>query len=140
MKVDRQVIIDLLPVYFSGEASLPTRTLVEDYFREDPEFERIARNGNRSVEALKVAALAPDAEKEKQTLVRTRDHLRARNIWMGFAIAYCLLPFSFMVTDNRLTWMMLRDNPKGAIMFALFGIVCWAMFFIHNRRIRKTGI
>ena len=140
MEVNREIIIDLLPVYFSGEASASTRTLMEDYFRDDPEFERIARNANRSVDSLKIEAISPNAEKEKQSLMRTRDHLRARNIWMGFAIAYCLFPFSFAFTDNHLTWFMLRDSPRAAIMFATFGIVCWAMFFVHNRRIKKAGI
>jgi hypothetical protein len=36
MKVTREAITDLPPVYFSGEASADTRTLVEDYFRQDP--------------------------------------------------------------------------------------------------------
>ncbi len=140
MKIDRQVVIDLLPVYFSGEASAPTRTLVEDYFREDPEFERIARNANRSVESLKIGPSAADAEKEKEALMRTRNHLRARNIWRTFAIVNCLLPFSFAFENNQFKWIMFRDSPKGAALFALFGIACWVMFFVHDRRIRKTGI
>ncbi len=37
-------------------------------------------------------------------------------------------------------WIMFRDSPKGAALFALFGIACWVMFFVHDRRIRKTGI
>jgi hypothetical protein len=140
MNVDRQVIIDLLPVYFSGEASIPTRTLVEDYFREDPELERIARSANRSVEGLKVQGLVPDAEREKAALTRTRSLVQARNIWMGFAVAYSLLPFAFIFSGNRITWVMLRDNPKGAIMFAAFGIICWIIFFVHGHWIKKTGI
>ena len=36
MKLEREVIIDLLPAYFSGEASAATRTLVEDYFPREP--------------------------------------------------------------------------------------------------------
>ena len=44
MKLEREVIIDLLPAYFSGEASAATRTLVEDFFRENPDFEKSARS------------------------------------------------------------------------------------------------
>ena len=33
MKLEREVIIDLLPAYFSGEASAATRALVEDFSR-----------------------------------------------------------------------------------------------------------
>jgi hypothetical protein len=39
MKLEREVIVDLLPAYFSGEASAATRALVEEYFREHPDFE-----------------------------------------------------------------------------------------------------
>ena len=42
MNLEREVIVDLLPAYFSGEASAATRALVEDYFRQHPEFEKPA--------------------------------------------------------------------------------------------------
>jgi cation transport ATPase len=72
MKVDREVIIDLLPVYFSGEASAATQALVEGCFREDPELERIARSANRSVELLKVAPGSAHDWEEKLALERAR--------------------------------------------------------------------
>jgi hypothetical protein len=39
-------MIDLLPAYFSGEASEQTRQLVEGYFERDPEFAQMARRMN----------------------------------------------------------------------------------------------
>jgi len=42
MKVTRDVIYDLLPAYFAGDASEDTRALVEAYFETDPEFGRMA--------------------------------------------------------------------------------------------------
>jgi hypothetical protein len=39
MNITREVVTDLLPVYFSGEASGDTKVLVEDYFRQDPDFD-----------------------------------------------------------------------------------------------------
>ena len=47
---------DLLPIYFSDEASADTKVLVEDYFRQDPDFERIARSASKPLEALRAAA------------------------------------------------------------------------------------
>ena len=43
MNITREVVTDLLPIYFAGEASGDTKVLVEDYFRQDPDFERIGR-------------------------------------------------------------------------------------------------
>ena len=36
MNVTREVVTDLLPIYFSGEASGDTKVLVEDYFVRIP--------------------------------------------------------------------------------------------------------
>jgi len=38
MNVTREIILDLLPVYLSGEASPATRSLVEEYMKRDPEL------------------------------------------------------------------------------------------------------
>lgn len=38
MNVTREVILDLLPVYLAGEASPATRTLVEEYLKQDAEL------------------------------------------------------------------------------------------------------
>jgi hypothetical protein len=74
MNVTRNVITDLLPVYFSGEASDDTKLLVEDYFREDPDFERIARRAATQLETLRTTATVPlGAEKEKRDLQLARD-------------------------------------------------------------------
>ncbi len=66
MNVTRNVVTDLLPVYFSGEASDDTKLLVEDYFREDPDFERIARRAATPLATLHAVAPLPlDAERER---------------------------------------------------------------------------
>ena len=66
MNVTREVVTDLLPIYFSGEASGDTKVLVEDYFRQDPDFERIARSAAAPLETLRAAApIAAGPEKEK---------------------------------------------------------------------------
>ena len=43
MNVTREVIVDLLPVYLSGEASPATRTLVEEYMKQDAELAQRVR-------------------------------------------------------------------------------------------------
>ena len=41
MNVAREVIVDLLPVYLSGEASPATRSLVEEYMKQDAELAQL---------------------------------------------------------------------------------------------------
>ena len=43
MKITRNVIQDLLPLYVSGEASPDTVALVEEYLEKDPELEKMAK-------------------------------------------------------------------------------------------------
>jgi hypothetical protein len=43
MKITRNVILDLLPMYAANEASADTTALVEDYLKTDPELAEIAK-------------------------------------------------------------------------------------------------
>jgi anti-sigma factor RsiW len=43
MKLDPEVIQDLLPLYLAGEASPATRRLVDEHLAADPELARLAR-------------------------------------------------------------------------------------------------
>jgi hypothetical protein len=43
MKISRNVILDLLPLYLANEVSADTRALVENYLETDPELANIAK-------------------------------------------------------------------------------------------------
>jgi hypothetical protein len=78
MNVTRDVMTDLLPVYFSGEASEDTKRLMEEYFRANPDFERIARRAVAPLEQLrKTAPVPPEAEREKHDLQRAREEVQS---------------------------------------------------------------
>lgn len=96
MNVTREVITDLLPAYFSGEASEDTKILVEDYFRHDPDFERVARSAAKPLETLRAAApIAADAEKEKHDLQSVLWGLRRRQWLFGLSLFLTLVPLSY---------------------------------------------
>ncbi len=42
MEVTRDMVIDLMPLYQSGEASPDTRAAIEDFLRRDPSLAKIA--------------------------------------------------------------------------------------------------
>lgn len=140
MEATRDVVIDLLPVYFSGEASADTQRLVEAHFAQDAEFGRTVRAiaGRVGSTAAKPGSL--DALKEKTALTRTRAMLRRRNQLLGFAIASTLMPVSFMFDNGQVRWFMLRDNPTMAMMFLVAGLGCWLAYAILGRRVRQTGL
>jgi hypothetical protein len=66
----REVVTDLLPIYFSGEASGDTKVLIEDYFRQDPDFERIARNAATPLETLRAPRPSQPAQKRRNATWR----------------------------------------------------------------------
>src|SRR6476620_2964116 len=99
MKLEREVIVDLLPAYFSGEASAATRALVEEYFREDPEFEKSARAATGSLDSLKGPAPGLDPEKEKRALERARLVVETRSSFFWLAVFFTLMLGLFRVHD-----------------------------------------
>lgn len=101
MNVTREVVTDLLPVYFSGEASADTRVLVEDYFRRDPDFERVARSAAQPLETLRAAApLAAGAEKEKRDLESVLWGLRRRKWMFAVSLFLTLVPLWNIATGG----------------------------------------
>lgn len=135
MNVTREVITDLLPVYFSGEASEDTKRLMEDYFRADPDFERIARSAARPLEALRASTpVAPEAEREKQDLRWVREELFRRRLMFGVALLFTCVPFFSVFSHGGVDWTPIRDNPWLAVMY--WSIAAWAWFlnFVCRRR------
>ena len=89
MNVTREVMTDLLPVYFSGEASEDTKQLVENYFRENPDFERIARGAAKPLEQLRSAApVRAEVEREKCDLQWARKEFFRRRMSFGMALFF----------------------------------------------------
>ncbi len=135
MKLQRDVIIDLLPVYFSGEASPATRALVEDYFLEDPDFEKIARGASRPLEALQTPAPAPEREQEKAALERAREVVQTRASYLWLAICFTVLPLLFKIRDHKLVFIMFQERPTLGVIFAALGVFFWFCYF-RVRRLR----
>lgn len=139
MNVTREIVTDLLPLYYSGEASADTRALVEDFFRRDPEFAHLARRMSEVREKLVQDVPPAEARLEKDALKKTRDLLVVRNMWLCFAVAYTLVPLLFFKNHGR-WWFMLRDNPEAAHLFLFFGFFCWVAYMFYYAKLRKTGL
>jgi len=133
MIVDREVIIDLLPAYFSGEASAPTRALVEEYFRQDPDFERMARGANSPLESLKGLSAKLDTEKEKLALERARMVVETRNSFLWLAITYTAMLLLFRIHDHKIILIMWDRSPVLGMVFAALAVFFWLFFFYAKR-------
>jgi anti-sigma factor RsiW len=139
MKVTRDVIYDLLPSYFAGDASQDTRALVEAYFETDPEFARMASRFQSLIADRQASSGAADAatevrarERETFQCARTAAELpqKARASALGFGFASL---FSFGVA--LLTWrppMNAFYNP-GVLLGVIFLVTAVVVFALSFR-------
>src|ERR1700690_4071958 len=114
MNVTREVILDLLPVYLSGEASPATRILVEEFMKQDPELAQRIRHQlvNSFAEAVP-PALPPDLE--LRSLRRTRSLLGWQRWLFGLGITFSAISltseFSFVGGHIKEFHFLMRDFP-----------------------------
>jgi anti-sigma factor RsiW len=140
MKITRDVVTDLLPAYLANEASADSRALVEEFFRQDPEFARLAKE-NQKEDLLGAPQPSPlGMEQELETLIRTRASLQLRSFWRTFAILFTLFPLSSTFSSKGLVWIMIRDAPAFAETCIVIAIICWVMYLRTRRKLRSTGI
>jgi len=62
MTVSREIILDLLPLYFSDEASPDTRALVKEHLDHDPDLAHLAKQWQERLPASPPAPVNPDAQ------------------------------------------------------------------------------
>ena len=135
MNVTREVVTDLLPIYFSGEASGDTKVLVEDYFRQDPDFERIARDAAMPLETLQAAApIAASKKTEKRDLESILWGMRRRQWLFGVSLFLTLSPLSFDFTQGHIVSLAFRHGPWHAAFYWSLAAVLWFVYFARLRR------
>jgi predicted anti-sigma-YlaC factor YlaD len=141
MNVTREVILDLLPVYLSGEARPATRTLVEEYMKQDPDLaQRIRVQWADNFAKAVPSALPPDLE--LRSLRRTRSLLSWQRWLFGLGIAFSALSlsneFSFEGGHLKEFHFLLRDYPAEFGICVALGLACWIAYFSIRHRLR-TG-
>ena len=136
MQITRDVITDLLPLYFAGEASTDTRALLEEYLRQHPDFATAVRaQAERSAALLSGVVAAPSPDLEKTTFQRVRRFNRTRHYLLVIAVTFLLLPLSFKFENNQVTWIMLRDSPTQAAGLWFVALGCWTVYRSLGRRL-----
>jgi hypothetical protein len=135
MNLTSEVVTDLLPIYFSGEASNGTKSLVEEYFHDHPDFERMARSAGTPLETLRTAppVVAP-SEKEKRDLENVRCGLDRRKWLFGVSLFLTLSPLSFYFTHGHVVSLMAGDGLWEAAFDWSMAALFWFLYFTQPRR------
>jgi hypothetical protein len=136
MQVTRNVIVDLMPLYNSGEASHDTRALVEDYLRRDPALRQLV-DANEAEEPPP----APPSDAERIAIEKTRKLLRRRQWVMAFALLCTLLPLSFGFgdLDGGFTFVMFRDMPWSRALWPV-ALMLWFWYVRLHRGASSAGL
>jgi len=139
MNITREVILDLLPVYLSGEASPATRALVEEFLKQDTELaQRIRLQWTENFAKVSPSPLPPDLE--LRSLSRARKLLAFQRWLFALGITFTVISLSseFSFTGGHLKefHFLLRDYPLELGICAALGIACWTAYYFIRRRLR----
>jgi hypothetical protein len=134
MEVTPDIVIDLLPLYQSGEASKDTRAAIDEFLRKDPSLAHMA-----SQDAGTILPATGASELERRTISQTRAAIRRRSRILAMAILFTLLPFAFGFRDGQVTFFMLRDQPQSAL-FLVGAVVFWFQYARMTRSLRTAGL
>jgi hypothetical protein len=143
MNVTREIIIDLLPIYLSGEASTDTRALVESFLKQDPELaQRIRSQWVENMAKAAPSSLPP--ELELKALHRTRGLLRAQKWLLGLSFFFTamLLSNEFRVENGHITefHFLIRTDPTAFSICATLAAAFWISYFYFRRGLRTSAL
>jgi anti-sigma factor RsiW len=134
MKITRDVVSDLWPVYQSGEASADTRAVVEQYLEKDPEFARVLRQAD-SAKWLAPSPLTLEPDHEMKALSATKKAILAKNWPLFFAMLFSCFAFGRIVSDT--SWDV---SPRNFVVMASIAGVFWVLFLVRfARALRKLA-
>ncbi len=144
MNVTREVILDLLPVYLSGDASPATRGLVEEYLKQDSELaQRVHLQWAENFAKIAPSAVPPDIE--LRSFRRTRKLIGWQRWLFSFGITFTALAFGAEFTRERnpgsqlkAFHFLLRDYPVECGICLIIGLACWTAYFSIRRRLRTA--
>jgi len=136
MNVSRDTIIDLLPLYASGEASAATQELVREFLAQDPELARLAQEQATPLGAP-ITARAPDLE--AVSFQRTRSRVATQRWAFGLAWLFTAVTFSteVQIRDGHVTGarLALIDAPLLLGLLAGAATIAWLIYFnLRNQR------
>jgi hypothetical protein len=134
VKITRDVITDLWPVFEAGEASADTRALVEQFLAGDPEFAAMLR----APVALPSAATALPADAQASALNRTRDLVYGRSWLRGVRLAALTLTvFAGIRLLGDTTW---TASPRMFLIDSALAAALWTFYFLMLRRYRLRAL
>ena len=146
MKITRDVVRDLWPLYAANEASPDTRILVEEFLRGDPELEEQLRSST-ALELVPASVPEPNEDAERRALTVMKQSLRRERLFLVAGAVLAAIPPSITMAHlNFERWGVtsaFAKLPAWENYFALAclgaSLGCWLAWFSVWRRLRLRG-
>jgi len=127
MKVTRDVILDLLPLYLAGEASEDTRRLVEAYLERDPGLAQMAQKAQET--KLPDDIPVPLTEDDEMKAFKKAKRLMIQhNLFLLLAVLFTFL-FAMGLT------FIADERPIGPVVFLAVAGFFWFLFYRINKQL-----
>jgi hypothetical protein len=130
-KIPQHLILDLLPLYLADEVSTETRTLIEEYLKDDPQLATLAKQAKNAT-SLQEIPVPINKETEMEALKKVRKLMVQHNVFLALAVILTLMV--------GISYIFLWDEPRGAAAPFVFGgmaTLFWIAFFMVNRKISE---
>ena len=103
MSIERNVVLDLLPLYLSDEASPETRALVENQLARDPDLARLAEQWKGRLAQGPPPAVNPDAE--ALAYRQARQAIANRVVTLAIVITVGVLAMGGVALLGAMMWL-----------------------------------
>jgi ferric-dicitrate binding protein FerR (iron transport regulator) len=134
MKITKEIIADLFPLYLENECSPDSRALIEEYLLANPQHAvELRRAASLALPPRRPGALS-DLD-EADALRHARRAVRRRSWVLGLAIFFSLAPFSFVATAGKTYWLLI-ESPPAAVAYGVVGVACWWIYGVMRSRSR----
>jgi len=136
MQVTRDVILDLAPLYLTGEASADTQALVDDYLAADPDLARWM--AEQRAQTFAPLGDTPPPGLEARSLLRTRRRIGVQRWLFGIGWYFIALSLTFEYTTRNghvVEWHLIaRDHPWVSAACLAITAFCWCAYALMRRR------
>lgn len=126
MKVTRDVILDLLPLYLADEASEDSQALVEHYLETDPALAQLAKQASKS-SILEDIPIPLTEDNEMKAFKKAKRLMIQHNLYLILAILFTFL-FAMGLT------FIADERPIGPVIFLGMAGLFWFLFYQVNRQ------
>ncbi|MCP4419389.1 MAG: hypothetical protein GY805_22475 [Chloroflexi bacterium] len=136
MKITRDVILDLLPLYLANEASDDTQSLVEQFLADDPTLAKLVEQSDQKKWGGEIPTPL-DKEHEMKSFEKTKQLLTQQKLFLALAIATTLMMIAVRFDSDGVEWLWV-DSPQIVGIILIVSGLFWTGFFnvshILNRK------